>query len=336
MVNNHPDTAFTLFLGDEIYEFPNDKYVNGSAYGRNPFPDRLLYTREDYEGRHRQLNTDPDFQLLRQATAFISIYDDHELCDDYWRDGAPANKHDDAILPFLERKRNSYQAYFEYNPVTLPQPFDFSQPMDKFPGLYGSYKFGDLLHVIVIDTRSQRTKPADSVKDAEHLPWSKHFLFDDAQQKWLIRTMFESTAKWIVIANPGSAMGHSPPWQNKFVLEPELFGRKTWEGYSAERWNFLQYGIKQNNKTNDIAAPKFGEEKHNQEALLRNFRERWGWVAPYVSFGDSGYSFVKVTPAVFSMEYWVNGDLQNPNTTAVLDMRLCVKANTNRIYDCTE
>ncbi len=87
------DIAFVLCLGDYIYEYSNQEKGLGAKIDRAFEPDNECRTLDDYRTRYAQYRRDPDLHKLHQCHPFINIVDDHEFCNDTWRDGA--GKHDD-------------------------------------------------------------------------------------------------------------------------------------------------------------------------------------------------------------------------------------------------
>lgn len=116
----HIDIA--LHLGDYIYELESSNlkkiihsinhWIEIGPKGRIHEPENTLLTLKDYRTRHAQYKTDPDLQLIHERVAFMTIWDDHEIVDNYWKDGP-----DDQSMPWTERKAAAIQAYFEYMPI---------------------------------------------------------------------------------------------------------------------------------------------------------------------------------------------------------------------------
>ena len=80
---------FILHLGDYIYEYAgNGDYGNGQPIGRVPQPESIIYTLNDYRQRHATYRTDKDLQLSTQTFPWIAVWDDHEVSDNTYRDGA--------------------------------------------------------------------------------------------------------------------------------------------------------------------------------------------------------------------------------------------------------
>ena len=80
------EVDLVLHLGDYIYE------KEGSRGGRRHDPPHEATTLDDYRRRIAQVRSDPDAQALHLRHPVITIWDDHDLADNAWRDGA---KHHD-------------------------------------------------------------------------------------------------------------------------------------------------------------------------------------------------------------------------------------------------
>ena len=80
------EVDLVLHLGDYIYEDAGEKGP------RNHDPPYTAITQDDYRRRLAQLRSDPDAQALHLRHPMVAIWDDHDLSDNVWRDGA--NHHD--------------------------------------------------------------------------------------------------------------------------------------------------------------------------------------------------------------------------------------------------
>jgi alkaline phosphatase D len=144
-----PDLDALLHLGDYIYEYDNRGYATEDAerLGRMVPDDNdvELVTLEDYRKRYAVYRQDPDSQAVHAAVPLIAVWDDHEVANDTWREGA--ENHDSLTQgDFTERKLAALQAYFEWLPV---RPF---RPDDR-ETIYRSFHFGDLVSLHMLDTR---------------------------------------------------------------------------------------------------------------------------------------------------------------------------------------
>ena len=55
---------------------------------RQPDPVEEIVKLEDYRARYNQYRRDADLQELHKSTPFIWVWDDHELANDTYKDGA--------------------------------------------------------------------------------------------------------------------------------------------------------------------------------------------------------------------------------------------------------
>ena len=95
-------------------------------------------TLQDYRTRHAQYKTDPDLQLIHERVAFMTIWDDHEIVDNYWKDG-PGSQ----AMPWTERKAAAIQAYFEYMPI---RQIDIN---DTYR-IYRTFRYGKLADLSIL------------------------------------------------------------------------------------------------------------------------------------------------------------------------------------------
>ncbi|WP_374944582.1 alkaline phosphatase D family protein [Sphingomonas sp.] len=199
-----------LHLGDYIYEYGEDGYGGEIARrtGRNVEPRHEIVSLADYRQRHAQVKRDPDMQAAHARAAFICVWDDHEIANDDWMDGAenhqPATEGD-----WRKRKAAAMQAYFEWMPIRDPRP---GQP---WAAINRAFEFGELATLAMVETRllarSRQVAPkgADMAPDeyaamiAERAE-SQRELLGPKQQAWLERTLAASVAAgkpWQVLGN---------------------------------------------------------------------------------------------------------------------------------------
>ncbi|AVR94387.1 alkaline phosphatase D family protein [Pseudoduganella armeniaca] len=141
------DVDVALHLGDYIYEYAASGYASSdaAAMGRTSQPANEIITLSDYRRRYQQYRSDADLQAVHARLPFITVWDDHELANDTWREGA--ENHDPATEGlFLARKQMAIQAYHEWMPTRVA---DASKP-DR---IYRSFDFGNLLSLHMLDTR---------------------------------------------------------------------------------------------------------------------------------------------------------------------------------------
>ena len=158
MANTELDLV--LHLGDYIYEYAEGVYANATAtgeLGRNVEPSSEILSIEDYRMRYGLYRTDVDLQAVHARHPFICVWDDHELCNDSWIDGA--ENHNEGEGDFFARARAARQAYHEWMPIRT------TAAGDQAP-IYRSFKLGNLADLIMLDTRQHgRMRPLDYAKD---------------------------------------------------------------------------------------------------------------------------------------------------------------------------
>jgi len=138
------DLDAALHLGDYIYEYGADAYPapQEAVAGRTLAPDHELLALGDYRQRYALYRSDPDLQALHARLPFICVWDDHEIANDAWRDGA--QNHQDGEGPWTARRRAAVRAWHEWLPVR-------ESPM--FGRIYRRFDWGNLASLIMLDTR---------------------------------------------------------------------------------------------------------------------------------------------------------------------------------------
>ena len=76
------EVDLVLHLGDYIYE------DDGADGPRAHDPPHVATSLDDYRRRIAQIRADPDAQALHLRHPMVTIWDDHDLADNAWRDGA--------------------------------------------------------------------------------------------------------------------------------------------------------------------------------------------------------------------------------------------------------
>ncbi len=144
-----PELDAVVHLGDYIYEYGAGGYAtaNADAIGRgfeNNNDSELIKLR-DYRRRYAQYRTDKGLQALHAAAPFICVWDDHEVANDTWSDGAE-NHDDETEGSFYKRKRKALRAYFEWMPI---------RPVvaKNREIIYRQFEFGSLVNLMMLDTR---------------------------------------------------------------------------------------------------------------------------------------------------------------------------------------
>lgn len=197
-----------LHLGDYFYEYGASGYATERAdeLGRQLAEDNAgeLYTLGDYRKRYALYRSDPDLQALHARAPMIAVWDDHEIANDTWRDGAENHSEDEG--DFVSRRRAAIQAYFEWMPLRPVVP-------DAEGRIYRSFRFGDLVDLHMLDTRlagrdrqlafanfvDAETGAMDSQAFASALTAPERSMLGEAQRTWLYGSLEESRARWQVL-----------------------------------------------------------------------------------------------------------------------------------------
>ena len=194
-----------IHLGDYIYEYGADGYATEDAakLGRTLAADnnKEIIKLDDYRKRYALYRKDQDLQAVHQRHPFIVIWDDHELTNDTWKNGA--ENHQENEGSFLERKLAALQAYFEWMPI---RPVD-----NQHVKIYRQFDFGNLVQLTMLDTRiiarDQQLDYAnyltatgiDVAKFQADLTSPTRTLMGFEQRDWLLGKLQQSNATWNVL-----------------------------------------------------------------------------------------------------------------------------------------
>ncbi|EOR09175.1 alkaline phosphatase D family protein [Acinetobacter genomosp. 15BJ] len=194
-----------IHLGDYIYEYGADGYAaeDAAKLGRSLAADnsKEIIKLDDYRKRYALYRKDKDLQALHHRHPFIVIWDDHELANDAWREGAENHQPNEG--PFLDRKLAALQAYFEWMPI---RPVD-----DQHTKIYRQFDFGNLVQLTMLDTRIiardeqldyanyMTANGLDIAKFQADLTNPARTLMGYTQRDWLIGKLQQSTANWNVL-----------------------------------------------------------------------------------------------------------------------------------------
>lgn len=225
---NRADLDAVIHLGDYIYEFDNGIYGDGTSMMRIPEPRRETVTLSDYRIRYATYRADPDLQAAHAQHPFILVWDDHELANDAWLDGAANHNPDKGEGDWPTRRAAAYRAYLEWMPIR--------ESSDTNVLLYRSFRFGGLLDLVMLDTRGLRDQQVPG-GDIAGLARPGRTLLGAAQEEWLFEQLRASQrrgASWRVLGQQIVFSRMSPPGAS--VLLPD-----TWDGYQAARDRVMDF-----------------------------------------------------------------------------------------------
>ncbi|MDX3095005.1 alkaline phosphatase D family protein [Streptomyces sp. ME19-03-3] len=206
------DLDFVLHLGDYIYET-----TGGSL--------------TEFRRLHALYKTSPELRAAHARFPFFVTWDDHEVQNNYAAD-VPGGSGDGR--PFLERRANGYQAYYEHLPLRPAQ-----RPSGPDALMYRQLRFGKLAEFSVLDTRQYRTDQAygDGRKEPGPEVWNpERTMTGPEQERWLLGNLDHSKARWNVIAQQTIMAAFD------YDLGPgKIVNLDQWDGYAGARARILDF-----------------------------------------------------------------------------------------------
>src|SRR4051794_3731198 len=196
------DLDLVLCLGDYIYEH---HYYAGPAArvdrtGVNKDGD--VQTLAEYREKYRFYQRDKHLQDLHAAYPFVVIWDDHEVEDNYAGKGPDSKQSDPSLensgyprrVPFPQRRKNGYKAFFEALPI-MPR---------KNNVIYGSMRLGKMAELFLTDERQYRDPQpcmdAQATNCPDDMTPGRTFL-GSKQKSWVKGAVPKSTATWNLFAS---------------------------------------------------------------------------------------------------------------------------------------
>jgi len=184
-IANRNDIDAVVHLGDFIYEYGPGK--QGETLGRRHLPAHEIISLLDYRTRYNQYRSDKGLLKMSQQHPLIAIWDDHEVANDSYTQGA--QNHQPQEGDYEKRKAAAKQAYYEWIPIREGSKH------------YRSFSFGNLADLIMLDERLEgRTKPVDSITDPGYQD-EKRSMLGKEQLTWFEAKLKDSKATWKVIGN---------------------------------------------------------------------------------------------------------------------------------------
>ena len=232
------DLDLVVCLGDYIYEHSYYPGPADRADHLGPNGDGDVQSLAEYRSKYRFYQTDKDLQAMHAAHAFVSVWDDHEVEDNYAGDQPDSAATDPNLennnayprrVPFGERRKNGYKAFFEAMP-RIQQKGAKNQ-------IYGSIRIGGLAELFLTDQRQYRDPQACGDALLEPCPSSddpaRTFLGPD-QKAWFKKAVPKSDATWKLWGSEVMVMSLDLP-KGQHVSQDQ------WDGYAAERKEILEH-----------------------------------------------------------------------------------------------
>ena len=228
------DLDLVVHLGDYLYEYGPNTF--GSL--RAPEPPNEMGTLSDYRTRHAQYKRDVDSQEVHRQHPMICIWDDHEITNDSWIDGAenhtPGTEGD-----WAQRVGTGLRAYYEWMPVRIP---DATQPRRN----QRAFQIGALVDRLMLEERwsgrSQQIPAASPTAlgvngcvQTGAFPDPTRTLLGAEQEAWLATRLRTSTAKWKFLGQ-GVMFAHLKLQGAPLSAGGDLFTNSDqWDGYQPAR-----------------------------------------------------------------------------------------------------
>ncbi|TSE04530.1 alkaline phosphatase D family protein [Aquimarina algiphila] len=198
------DVDVIVHLGDYIYEYGEGEYgtnENTVALDRVHSPKNEIITLEDYRNRYKQYRGDKQLQLAHQKKPFICVWDDHEITNDAYKDGAENHQDNEGV--YETRKQTAIKVYSEYLPIISTDPAK----------IYRSFDFGSIVSLHMLDTRiigrdkqlsyndffDATTGQLDGLAFQAALQDPTRSLLGSDQLTWLSGVISGSSATWQVL-----------------------------------------------------------------------------------------------------------------------------------------
>jgi alkaline phosphatase D len=245
-IANEPDLDLVLCLGDYIYEYSDGTGVRLDTSGNNHDGD--AQTLDEYRQKYRLYKSDKDLQAMHAAHPFLSVWDDHEVEDNY-ADGQPSSHQQNPNLtqlkdyprrvPFSEREANGHRAFFNY------------MPRARFKGdrnrIFEEYRLGKLVDILLTDERQYRDRqPCNDVQlEACADGDAPRTMLGARQLEWFKSRLVGAPTTWKVWATELMVMATR--------LAPGVPAQvDAWDGYGYERKQILDH-ILDNDVQNVVA-----------------------------------------------------------------------------------
>lgn len=225
------DNDLVLFLGDYIYEYPSPPVALRWHEGG------LTRTLSDYRARYAQYKSDPSLQAAHAAAPWITVWDDHEVDNDYAGDVSAYGEDN-----FVARRTAAVQAYWEHMP--FPKAL---RPRGREMRIFGRTDWGRLARLHALDDRQyrdvqvcpRRGQPGGSntvpLKDCPDLANPKRTLLGAEQERWLAEG-WDTQRPWNLVAQQTLMTRFS--WSDP-AAGGGTYWTDGWDGYAPARRRLL-------------------------------------------------------------------------------------------------
>ncbi len=311
------DLDMILHVGDYIYEYGNgaDRYGPAALVGvRDGQPETETIDLAGYRLRHALHKADPDAQLAHRKHPWITIFDDHEVANNSWADGA--ENHQAGEGDYRQRRDEAMQAYLEWMPFRLPG----NTVPHQGTRFFKRFTFGDLADLTILETRQNRslqvtvpTSPLDGFTpigvnpavDAAIADPSRH-LPEPEQLDWIKAGVSRRGRSWHLLGNQVMVTPVQYPGEALGIDGVTFVNADQWDGYSADQGVLIDHLHSRPARAGDTVV------------LTGDIHSSWAADIPAELAADGTYSPAGVefvTPSVTSDGFYeiVSGFLGNPS-----------------------
>ena len=218
------DLDFVVNLGDYIYETPLGLNSETGPYTkvRNDTVGDAR-TLSQYRAKYALYRSDPALRAVHQRFPLVSIWDDHEVEDNYAGGDASSEDFDPT------RRRTGYRAWFESMPL-----YPYSTGGTR---IYRNLRFGRNVELFMLDQRQYRDNQPCGDKAGPPCPerdMARDYL-GNQQMRWLKERLRASKAGWKVIGNELPIFSQKAG--DSYIPEFDAWGN----GYPVERQELLTH-----------------------------------------------------------------------------------------------
>jgi alkaline phosphatase D len=219
-----------VFVGDYIYE------TNGRGNSPRRHTGGTAQSLDEYRQRYALYQSDPALQAAHGAAPWFSVWDDHEVTNDY-AGTTPGRQEEPAV--FLARRAAAYQAWYEHQPVPPSMA-----PRDGGMRIFARAQLGRLATLHLLDQRQYRSPEACprppqlggmrvGAECTERLDTARTMLGAE-QERWFEQGLRQAAAPWTLLAQgtPMTEINQGTPEKAEYVVD-------MWSGYPAARQRLL-------------------------------------------------------------------------------------------------
>lgn len=344
-------------LGDYIYEYHNERYMNSGLKIRDVEPVNEIISLADYRTRYAFYRLDPKLAGLHQQYPWVILWDDHETANDSYKDGAqnhqPFNEG-----PWEDRKAAGVQAFLEWMPIreNPVNPVDISR----------TFTIGNLVEFYAPESRLLHRSEinAISVLFPNNDPSNRGMIGKDRRME-LTDRLLNTTAQWKILVSPtvfgplyytaivrnGDAWDGFP-WERrqitKFVRDNDIrnFGVISGDIHMAHAmdlpWNSdrPQNANTYNPETGEgsIGFNFVGSGVSSGSCCRTGRFDDWKNRNPhlkYSNFRKSGYSLLDVTKEKVTCDYYYIDSVQlEDDNSHYWEASWCMFDSTKHLVDC--